>query len=321
MPPRSILVVKPSSLGDIVHTLPAVTLVRRAWPDAKLRWVVNTEWTPLLEGNPDIDEIVPFPRRELSGSFFKQLRWLHATGAAFRSDLILDFQGLLRSALIGRFCRGGTLVGRGDAREGARFFYDQRVPMGKNDHAVDRYLKLVAALGIDTTGPLTWNLPQGTRPAGFILEEPFVVLHPFARGSGKSLSTNEIAEFTKAMPLPVIIVGRSDVPIKPVGKLLNLLNRTTIPELIWLIRQAHFVVSVDSGPMHIAAALTPNLLSIHTWSDPALVGPYRPEAWVWKDRTLFQMRELRTTPPHAGKPTAAPDIASVAAHVSGLIAK
>ena len=100
MSPRSVLVVKPSSLGDVVHTLPAVSLLKRAWPETRLRWIVNPEWAPLLEGNPDVDEIILFPRRELSGSFTKQLRWLRATGKACRSDLVLDFQGLLRSAIM-----------------------------------------------------------------------------------------------------------------------------------------------------------------------------------------------------------------------------
>ena len=320
MSPRSILVVKPSSLGDVVHTLPAVSLLKREWPGARLRWIVNPEWAPLLEGNPDVDEVVLFPRRELSGSLFKQLRWLRATGAACRSDLVLDFQGLLRSALIGRFCRGGELLGLSDAREGARFFYDRVARVGR-EHAVDRYLKLVAALGIDTAGPLTWNLPQGSRPAGFTLEEPFVLLHPFARGAGKSLSVEEANAFARALPCPVVLAGRASVTLPDAPKnLVNLLNHTTLSELIWLIRQARFVVSVDSGPMHIAAALTPHLLALHTWSDPALVGPYRPEAWVWKDRTLFQVRQLHTPPLPAAKPLAAPDLAAVAAQVGEWIA-
>ena len=315
--PRSILVVKPSSLGDIVHTLPAVSLLKRTWPQARLRWIVAPQWAPLLEGNPDVDEVVLFPRNELGSSPLKMLRWLRATGNSCRSDLVLDFQGLLRSAVIGRFCRGGTLVGLSDAREGARFFYDRRVPV-KREHAVDRYLKLVAALGIDTTGPLTWNLPQGTPPAGFTLEQPFVLLHPFSRGAGKSLTPEETAEFASALPCPVVLAGRADVRPVPCANLLNLLNATTIAELIWLIRHARFVVSVDSGPMHIAAALTPNLLALHTWSDPALVGPYRPEAWVWKDRTLFQVREMRSqTPP---KLVTTPDLKALAAFVAEQIA-
>ncbi|MEI8234959.1 MAG: glycosyltransferase family 9 protein [Verrucomicrobiota bacterium] len=318
--PRSILVVKPSSLGDVVHTLPAVSLLKRAWPQARLRWIVNPEWAPLLEGNPDVDEIVLFPRRALGGSPWKTFRWLRATAGACRSDLVVDFQGLLRSAVIGWFCRGGLLAGLSDAREGARFFYDKTARVGR-EHAVERYLKLVAALGIDTAGPLTWNLPEGSPPAGFAPEEPFVLLHPFSRGTGKSLTAQEAADFAAALPCRVILAGRSDIlPAKLGANVVNLLNRTTLPELIWLLRRARFVVSVDSGPMHIAAALTPHLLSLHTWSDPALVGPYRPEAWVWKDRMLFQVRDLRTQRPPGMKPDSAPDLAAVAARVAGWIA-
>ena len=136
---------------------------------------------------------------------------------------MLDFQGLLRSALIGRFCRGGELLGLSDAREGARFFYDRVARVGR-EHAVDRYLKLVAALGIDTAGPLTWNLPQGSRPAGFTLEEPFVLLHPFSRGEGKSLSPEETLAFAKALPCAVVLAGRASLTL-PEAAISELPNR------------------------------------------------------------------------------------------------
>jgi ADP-heptose:LPS heptosyltransferase len=93
-------------------------------------------------------------------------------------------------------------------------------------------------------------------------------------------------------PLPVVIAGRASETVPPLAHVTDLLNRTTLSELIWLLRRAAFVVSVDSGPMHIAAALTPRLISLHTWSDPAKVGPYRPEAWIWKDGDLFQVKDL-----------------------------
>jgi ADP-heptose:LPS heptosyltransferase len=64
--------------------------------------------------------------------------------------------------------------------------------------------------------------------------------------------------------------------------------------LIWILRRSSFIVSVDSGPMHIGAAITPELLSIHTWSDPGSVGPYNPDAWIWKARRIFQMRSIRS---------------------------
>jgi ADP-heptose:LPS heptosyltransferase len=108
-----------------------------------------------------------------------------------------------------------------------------------------------------------------------------------------------VADFCRALaPARVVLVGRSEEALPAVGNVENLLNRTTLAELIWLIRRAAFVVSVDSGPMHIAAALTSHLLSIHTWSDPAKVGPYRPEAWVWKGDSLFQMKDIASPDQH-----------------------
>lgn len=289
--PRSILVIKPSSLGDVVHTLPAVACVKRRWPSARLTWLVNPEWAPLLRGNPDVDEVLEFPRAEFRGArgLVRFLRWV---GRFPRYDLALDFQGLFRSGYIARKA-GRESWGTSDSREGARFFHGHVVsvpPRGEPVHAVRRYLALAAALGCEISGPLEWRLPTADLPSG--LPGDFVVLHPFSRGEGKSLSADQVTAFCDALaPLPVVIVGRSDET--PTGaNVVNLLNRTTLPELCAVIRRARFVVSVDSGPMHIAAALNPRLLAIHTWSDPRKVGPFCPEAWVWKDGRVSRVADF-----------------------------
>ena len=318
--PNSVLVLKPSSLGDIVHTLPAVALLKKAWPHSRLCWLVNSEWVPLLDGNPHIDEVVEFPRKKFrgAGGLLRIAPWARALRERVRADLVLDFQGLLRSALIARLCRadGGRIVGLSDAREGARHFYDETVDVSGQTHAVDRYLVLVAALGIDSSPPIEWPLPQGTVPAGFDTAEPFILLHPFSRGARKSLTPDEIADFCHALaPHRIVLAGRSDTPVTEAANVTNLLHRTTLPELIWLLRRAAFTVSVDSGPMHIAAALGPRLLSIHTWSDPRKVGPYHPDAWIWKDRALFQMKDLAK--PAAHRPTAS--IADLARFVAAQL--
>ncbi|MCE9609798.1 MAG: hypothetical protein K8R23_06270 [Chthoniobacter sp.] len=276
-----------------------MALVKQHWPRARLRWLVNPEWAPLLDGNPDVDEIIHFPRGQFRGvDGWARIPGWAKTLATRKADLVLDFQGLLRSALIARLCRadGGRIVGLSDAREGGRHFYDQTVDVSAPNHAVERYLALVAALGVATAGPLAWPLPAGTAPADFCAEEPFLLLHPFSRGAGKSLTPAEVAEFVRVVaPRRVVIAGRADMPVSAAPNVTDLLNRTTLPELIWLVRRAAYTVSVDSGPMHIAAALTPRLLSIHTWSDPRRVGPFRPEAWIWKDRALCQMKDLSGT--------------------------
>lgn len=315
--PGEILVIKPSSLGDVVHTLPAVAMVKKAWPDARVRWLINPEWAPLLVDNPHVDEVILFPRGEFRGvaGWMKIPGWAKRMSAK-KAELVLDFQGLLRSALIGRLCRGGEVIGLSDAREGARFFYDRTADVRCIEHAVDRYLALVSKLGIKPGLPLEWPLPQGSSPAGFDQTEPFVLLHPFSRGAGKSLTLSDVETFCRGLaPVPVVLVGRSDECPAKLDNLTDLLNRTTLPELIWLTRRAAFVVSVDSGPMHIAAALTPHLLSIHTWSDPRKVGPYRPDAWVWKDGALFQMKNVAT--PESHRPAAG--IAEVARFVSAML--
>lgn len=312
---RSILIIKPSSLGDVVHTLPAVALIKRHWPDAHLRWLINPEWAPLLEGNPHVDEVVIFPRGQFRGAagWLKIPAWAKSM-AARKADLVLDFQCLLRSALIARLCRGGEVAGLSDAREGAGFFYDRTADVSGAAHAVDRYLRLVAALGIETTATsLEWPLPPGAGPPGFDAHEPFVLLHPFSRGAGKSLRADDVAAFCQALaPRRVVIAGRSKVQLAPGTNVTDLLNRTSLHELIWLIRRADFVVSVDSGPMHIAAALTDRLVSIHTWSDPAKVGPYRPAAWIWQGGVRFQMRDLAD--PSARPPC--PDLTTLARFVA-----
>ncbi len=128
--PGSILVLKPSSLGDVVHTLPAVSALKRRWPSTSIRWLVNPEWAPLLRGNPAVEETLLFPRQSFRGPAgpWRLLQWARAFGPAAAADLVLDFQCLLRSALVGRFCRRTRFYGLSDAREGARFFYDAERP-------------------------------------------------------------------------------------------------------------------------------------------------------------------------------------------------
>jgi ADP-heptose:LPS heptosyltransferase len=94
----------------------------------------------------------------------------------------------------------------------------------------------------------------------------------------------------------VVIVGKASRQITVPENCVNLANQTTLLQLIWLIRTARFTISVDSGPMHIAAAVTSQLLSIHTWSDPRRVGPYNAAAWIWKNGKLLRVEDL----PNAG---------------------
>ena len=291
---RSILVIKPSSLGDIVHTLPAVAAIRDANPKAKITWVVNPEWAPLLRGNPDVDHVHIFPRGEFRGLSGPRslLPWLKKT-RSLRPDAALDFQGLLRSALIGRISGAQELFGMSDGREGSRLLYHHVAQVDRRGHAVERYLKLAEAFGATIRRPLRFPLPTGDTLPRFDPYPPFVLLHPFARGPRKSLSNSVIETFCRAFaPIRVVIAGTTARNISPPDNCVNLANQTSLLQLVWLIRAARWTISVDSGPMHIAAAISSRLVSIHTWSDPRRVGPYNMEAWVWKNGKVMQVGEL-----------------------------
>ncbi|MGI8956294.1 MAG: glycosyltransferase family 9 protein [Chthoniobacterales bacterium] len=311
---RSFLIIKPSSLGDIVHTLPAAALLRDAYPEADITWVINPEWAPLLRGNRSVDHVHIFPRGDLGGfGMSKHLRpWLREVGQ-LRPDVAFDFQGLLRSALIGKMSHPRAFYGMSDAREGATLFYQQTAPVDRQAHAVERYLSLVETFGVPIARPLRFPLPSGDHVDRFDEDEPFVLLHPFARGWKKSLSDLAVEEFCHALaPRRVIIVGRSKRALPVPGNCVNLLNHITILQLIWLIRRASFTVSVDSGPMHIAAALSDRLISIHTWSNPRKVGPYNQDAWVWKNGDLLRVRDLAPpSKPDKGRPFRPKDVKTI----------
>jgi heptosyltransferase-1 len=286
---RSAVIVKPSSLGDIVHTLPAVQALHEAYPAIKIRWLSNTEWTPLLQGSPLLEEVIAFPRKQcrgLSGLLLLR-RWGKNWHRMAREtpEIVWDFQGLFRSGYLS-WARGSSpVIGLSDSREGARFFHDHVIPVDAAAHAVDRYLALPRAFGIPVDpARLTFPLAQGQAPTGWPDRRDLIVLHPWSRGEGKSLSPAALQALCTALaPLPVMLVGMSQGAQIPTGShVTDFSNRTSLAELVWVLRQARFVISVDSGPMHIASAVNDHTLAIHTWSDPRQVGPYNPQAWVWK---------------------------------------
>ena len=129
MTPSSVLVIKPSSLGDIVHTLPAVHFLKTTFRDADFYWIANSEWRPLLQDNADLKAVIPFPRSRFRGAsgIVEFVRWCSEI-SHLEPHLVLDFQGLIRSAWIARSAKGRRILGLSDAREAAGYHYHERNP-------------------------------------------------------------------------------------------------------------------------------------------------------------------------------------------------
>ncbi|MFZ4775348.1 MAG: glycosyltransferase family 9 protein [Terrimicrobiaceae bacterium] len=314
---RSLLLIKPGSMGDVIHSLPVAAAIRRAWPDVDLTWVVDPRWAPLLEGNPAVSRVQLFPRQNFRGpaGWIRGLGWYSAL-RGMRPEVVVDLQGLIRSALIAKFCGGREVIGLSDAREGAGFFYHQVARTSPAEHSVRRYLHCLPLLGIPEPEVCEFFIPPGREVA---LPPGYIALHPFARGAGKSMDAAAIrafiAEFQLGSKRPIVIVGMGDLPDALPPGVIDLTGKTSLSGLIGVLRGARFVVSVDSGPMHLAAAIGVPLLGIHTWSDPRLVGPYGEEAWIWQGGRI--RRQNPVTPPAPEKPFTPEAASETARFVAG----
>ncbi|HEY5814416.1 MAG TPA: glycosyltransferase family 9 protein, partial [Terrimicrobiaceae bacterium] len=281
---KTLLLIKPGSFGDIIHALPCAVALKDYFPEARITWLVDERWRSLLVDNPVVHETVTFPRENFRGlaGGLRSVPWALRL-SRIRPDVALDLQGLLRSALMARLSRPKRSIGMADAREGARWLYHNVACVRRGEHAVRRYLRALEVLGLPRIDKPVFPFPPGSPLEKPLLDQSFILLHPFARGEGKSLSPEHVVEFCKTLqPLTVVVAGVGTIHDALPNNAVNLLNKTTIGQMISMVRMATFVVSVDSGPMHLAAAINPETLSIHTWSDPRLVGPFSSTAWIWQ---------------------------------------
>lgn len=297
---RRILIVKPSSLGDILHALPCLHALRRQEPGAWLAWLVNREYAELLEGHPGLNEVIIFERqrwgrlRHLGRSAGELPRFIRDLRQR-QFDLAIDLQGLLRSALLAWVSGAPERVGLASAREGAAWLYTRRVPVSGALHAVERNLRVAQTLGCATAG-ITGALEPAERARDQIKPllgeagwngEPIIVLHPIARRQAKQWPVERFVALGRQLAsrpdTALVLTGSpADAPqvaalARAVGRpVVNLAGRTTLPELAALFREARLVIGNDSGPLHLAAAVGTPVVALFGCPDPARVGPYGP---------------------------------------------
>ena len=262
-----ILILKPSSLGDVIHALPAVHQIRQRYPQAHLAWLVNTAFISLLKHCPIIDEIIPFPRHE-----YRRLPGLIRRLRRGRYDVVVDLQGLLRSGLLAALAGAPRRIGLSDARECAGFFHNEIIAVPRI-HAVDRYLRAAVHLG-GAAGPV--EFPLGLAPGK--QSEGYLAIHASARWPTKLWGDDKFAELIRQLPQERIILTGSAAEAERIGRLAqggrNLAGQTDLFELAEWYRRCAVVVTNDSGPMHLAAAVGTPVVAIFGPTDPALTGPY-----------------------------------------------
>lgn len=287
-----ILILKPSSLGDVVQALPVLRMIKRAHPAAEVYWWIAVELAPLLEKDPDLAGLYLFDRREAVNPFFWPELWFRVRQMRSRRfDYVLDLQSLARSGIVAWFANGTTTIGLDDSREGAPTFYDRAVPRRSwQTHAVEWYLDVLKALDVPIDWGFEWLPPkpevQERVALRFPRTGPRVCLIPGARWENKRWPLTHwqslAGQLASAMPeLQITILGGKDdlaagEAIKSAAprNVQDLTSRTTLPEMVEVLRESSLVISNDTGPMHIAAALSIPVLPLFGPTEPARTGPY-----------------------------------------------
>lgn len=295
--PTNILVIKSSSLGDIVHALPAVSALRHRWPHARITWLIKESLADVLDGNPDLDEIWPV---NFSCQFWPAI--LHKLwNGTF--DVVVDFQGLFRSGFLAWVSGAPRRIGFAKAREGAPLFYTEKVDLPALNgvpwrlgpmHAVDRNFALVRHLGAD---PLrgNWHLPQHPedqtiieqllRKAGVRKSDSLIAIAPWSRAAWKCWPLEHFVELCRRLTMkkairPVLVGSRQDKEgarafknLHGVG-LMDCVGQVSLRQLPVLLRHMEALVGNDSAPLHIAAGVGIPVVGLYGPTHYKATGPY-----------------------------------------------
>ncbi|CAG1065719.1 heptosyltransferase I [uncultured bacterium] len=285
-----ILIVKLSSIGDVVHTLPALESLHRGFKKAKIDWLVEEAASSVLKGHPLINELIVV-KRGWGKNFSENLKAAKALKAR-QYDLVLDFQGLLKSGIWVLLSKGRRRVGFSNARELSHLVYNEKLPAyDVEQHAVDRYLTLAEKVG-GQKGDVVFRLGIG-KAAESIKKKlkakgvsgPFFVMVTRGRWATKLWRDDRFIalakKLTEGKKLQAVLAGSPsdkeelDRMAASIGKgSVNMAGDTDLKELFALFSLAAFAVTVDSGPMHIAAASGTRTVALFGPTAPWRTGPY-----------------------------------------------
>jgi heptosyltransferase-1 len=320
-PPDRILLIRPSALGDVCRTVPVLASLKRAWPDARIDWMVQDTFADAVRAHPALSAVVPFRRKELGtalrrGRFGPLRDYLRALREA-RYDLVIDAQGLFRSAFLARATGAPRRVGHAAARELAWLFYTDRERGSEGRHTVDRMLALVRTIGVDPLAEMTLHAPPEDREAAASdprLREPYAVVAPTSRWPGKQWPIGRFDAVIErllgdgAVGRVALVGGPSERDqCAPVleraandSRVIDLVGRTSVGRLMAVIERSALVLANDSAALHMAVGFDRPLVALFGPTRVDLVGPYRREADVLQHPEPGDTRDHKSD--HAGRP-------------------
>lgn len=297
-----ILIIKLSAIGDVIHTLPSLRALKKKFPGARITWVVETAAADLLEGNPDLDRVLVSHRKAWTDNLknFKKIKKTVSESAGFvralrdrKYDLIIDFHGLFKSAVLAFMAKGNRKLGYDSMQELSGLFYTEKIPEDMGRHAVDRYLDFPRYLGCKIENPEFNIFPDAGNEKKIDLlfknndisgSDLLIAVSPQALWDTKLWDNAKFAllcdRISAELGGKVVFTGHgaekiiSDIRSRMEMPSINLEGMTTLRELAALYRRMALLVTTDSGPMHLAAAVNTPVVAIFGPTSPARTGPY-----------------------------------------------
>lgn len=297
--PRRILLIRPSALGDVCRTVPVLVSLRARFPDAAIDWLVQSEFAEAVKEHPALDRVVPFPRREVSlgrlwrpgalGTLLRFLRSLRGPGY----DVVVDAQGLFRSAFFAGCTRAERRIGYANAAEAGWIFLNERHAIPSSLHTVDRMLMLVERAGIPPVRDMRLYTGDAAKARSheLVQSERFVLIAPTSRWPGKRWPSDRFAVLARRLlddgaADSIAIAGAASErdqcgPLLELAKadprVIDLVGRTSIAELMAVIERASLVIANDSAALHMAVGFDRPIVALFGPTRIDLVGPYRRE--------------------------------------------
>ena len=296
----NILIVKLSAIGDVIHTLPALSALRKLYPDAHITWVIEEASSDLIIDHPYLDKVIISHRKQWidylkHGKISRTIHEIRSFMRDLRSrpyDLVIDFHGLFKSAVVVFLSSGKRKLGYNSMQELSGLFLNEKIPEDMKKHAVDRYLDFLRYLNANVSEP-DFLIPIREDNQVHVDEllcanaieknDQFVAVSPTALWRTKLWQDEKFARLcdriTEELNLRVVLTGSNQEDLARIQSMMrtpavNLGAETTLRDLAYLYQRSSLLITTDSGPMHIAAAVGTPVVSLFGPTDPFRTGPY-----------------------------------------------
>jgi ADP-heptose:LPS heptosyltransferase len=275
-----ILIIKPSSFGDIIQALPCANALKQVYPECKISWVVFKIWKNIPKLCLDIDEIITWDRQRGIRDFFDILRSIRQS----EYDIIIDLQGLLRSAFLTKFTKAKIKIGVPGMKEFSNLLVKEVYPEKSYTNATLRNLETVRFLTGKSFHPKEVNIKINTNVDSILdnngVSKDFIAFVPFARGKGKNWGVDNYHKLInlikrKIAYMQIVVLGaKQDFGNIQSNEVIDLCGKTSIEELAGILSKSKVVVGADTGPMHLSSILNVPSIFIFGHSDINETAPY-----------------------------------------------